>query len=123
MNVESILDSLQVEWSTSLHAILDHFLSAMLKSRTNRADSSAAAPDLNQLSGQPRHTEPAEVKLLNLSPSHVTQQSSNTAHVSQPTQTIQQLKVLMKNAFFNIQCSNLNLYTCHEQIGKKLVKC
>ena len=117
VTIEGMLDSLQLGWSTVLSSIVDHFLSSLLKTRSGRADSGASLLDpQNQLSG----IVEAETKVLNLVPgpsSTRTQFAFNT----ESSELREKLRKLLKNSEANVQCTNINVYTCHEQTGQ-LVK-
>ena len=112
-----MLDSLQVEWSTALCSIIDHFLSSLLKTRTSRSDSAASALGFqNQLSGISDTTSETETKVLNLVPSSVSQ----SAGFSESSDRRKELILLLKNTDANVQCTNINVFMCHEQTGKRL---
>ena len=113
-----MLDSVQIGWSTTLYSVLDHFISSMLKTRTNRADSGASAYSFqNQLSGTSEAPTEKETKVLNFVPSH-NPLDSGSVDFTESSELCKQLLFLLKNADSNVQFTNINVYMCHEQAGK-----
>ena len=116
VTAESMLDSLQIGWSTALCSIIDHFLSSLLKTRTSRSDSAASAFGFqNQLNGISDTTSETETKVLNLVPSTVSQSAGS----SESSDRRKELILLLKNTDANVQCTNINVFMCHEQTGKR----
>ena len=116
-----MLDSLQIGWSTALYSVLDHFLSSMLKTRTNRADSGASVFGFqNQLSGSTEAPAEKETKVFNFIPSR-NSFDSGVADIAGSPEMPQQLILLLKKADSNVQCTNVNVYMCHEQTGKIII--
>ena len=108
-----MLDSLQIGWSTALCSIIDHFLSSLLKTRTSRSDSGASTFGFqNQLSGI--NDTISETKVLNFVPSS----ESQSVGFDESSDRRKELILLLKNADANVQCTNINVFMCHEQTGK-----
>ncbi len=99
-----------------LFSVLDHFVSSLLKTRSSRSDSGVSQNQLSGVEDSPVRREP---KVLNLEPGTSASSSGLPGYSSDG---LHKCLSLFRNAEANLQCTNINVFTCHEQTGRKPVE-